>query len=298
MEDHQFDITSRLSVGTKSNVALKSKMFPDSNAELADHRKKQPTVKLPELMKPRRFQVSPAPTSETTFSRQIITNKKHIVRRLSESMSTTGLINQKDGLTKLATNSINVQTRNVSKVIKRQHDACTNIHLPEDAELQLRVVFKQFCEKKHIKGSEIDVVHINKIRQMFRSAGDHLSDRELQDLLLLTTCNSTKTACIYEGNAWITYDEFLGLVAYRLYDESSEEELVKAFRAFDETSDGVLQESEIRKVLMSLLKLGPQIISKHDVDSLMKDLSDPTGQINFHKLVEEIEKSKKYFQVH
>ena len=76
------------------------------------------------------------------------------------------LIKQKDGLTKVATNSINVQTRNVSKVIKRQHDACTNIHLPEDAELQLRVVFKQFCEKKHIKGSEIDVVHINKIRQV------------------------------------------------------------------------------------------------------------------------------------
>ena len=73
---------------------------------------------------------------------------------------------------------------------------------------------------------------------------------ELQDLLLLT--NSTKTAYIYEGNTWITYDEFLGLVAYRLYDESSEEELVKAFRAFDETSDGVLQESEIRKVRSSL----------------------------------------------
>ena len=49
---------------------------------------------------------------------------------------------------------------------------------------------------------------------------------------------------------------------------------------------------------MSLLKLGPQIISKHDVDSLMEDLSDPTGQINFRKLVEEIEESKKYFQVH
>ena len=76
------------------------------------------------------------------------------------------LINQKDGLTKLATNSINVQTRNINKVIKRQRDACTNIYLPEDAELQLRVVFKQFCEKKHIKGSEIDVVHINKIRQV------------------------------------------------------------------------------------------------------------------------------------
>ena len=49
---------------------------------------------------------------------------------------------------------------------------------------------------------------------------------------------------------------------------------------------------------MSLLDLGPQIISKDDVDSLMQDLSGPTGGINFHHLVEKIEKSKIYFQVH
>ena len=49
---------------------------------------------------------------------------------------------------------------------------------------------------------------------------------------------------------------------------------------------------------MSLLDLGPQIISKDDVDSLMQDLSVPTGGINYHRLVEKIEQSKRYFQVH
>ena len=69
---------------------------------------------------------------------------------------------------------------------------------------------------------------------------------EFQDLLLLT--NSTETDHVDEGDKWLSYDDFLGLVAYRLYDESSKEELLKAFNAFDETSDGFLQESEIREV--------------------------------------------------
>ena len=70
---------------------------------------------------------------------------------------------------------------------------------------------------------------------------------ECQDLLLLA--NSIETAHFDEENIWLSYEDFISLVAYRLYDESSEEELLKAFNAFDVTGDGVLQASEMREVV-------------------------------------------------
>ena len=72
------------------------------------------------------------------------------------------LIKEVNGFTKAR----KMSTRNINKVIKRQYDACSNIQLPDDAERQLRLVFKQFSEKKHIKGTAIDVVHMDKIRKV------------------------------------------------------------------------------------------------------------------------------------
>ena len=70
---------------------------------------------------------------------------------------------------------------------------------------------------------------------------------EFQDILLLTT--STETAHVDEGHKWFSYDDFLGLVAYRMYDETSQEDLLKAFDAFDDTNDGFLDAGEMREVI-------------------------------------------------
>ena len=74
-----------------------------------------------------------------------------------------------------------------------------------------------------------------------------LAPIEFQDILLLTT--STETAHVHEGHKWFSYDDFLGLVAYRMYDETSQEDLLKAFDAFDDSSDGVLDAGEMREVI-------------------------------------------------
>ena len=95
MEDQSQKSDEDASAGAKINN-LKPERRPASIAKLTERQKSQPRVKLPKLMKPRCFHVSPAPTSTTTTStfssRQINANKSRIVRRLSESMNTLGCV--------------------------------------------------------------------------------------------------------------------------------------------------------------------------------------------------------------
>ena len=61
--------------------------------------------------------------------------------------------------------------------------------------------------------------------------------------------SSTETTKVPDSElTWLTFDHFLGLVAFRLYDPKSREELQKAFEQFDVSGDGELADSEIRQV--------------------------------------------------
>ena len=75
-------------------------------------------------------------------------------------------LTQKKSAIKSYGRDFTTQTRNLSKLIKRQHDACNNIQLPDEVERQLRLLFKQHSKKKLLNKKTIDVVHINNIRQV------------------------------------------------------------------------------------------------------------------------------------
>ncbi|CAL9186029.1 unnamed protein product, partial [Musa hybrid cultivar] len=56
-----------------------------------------------------------------------------------------------------------------------------------------------------------------------------------------------------DGNGTIEFAEFLGLImAHKMKDIDSEEELKEAFKVFDKDQNGYISEAELRNVMMSL----------------------------------------------
>lgn len=95
------------------------------------------------------------------------------IRRSGIHLSVRTLIQNRNAV-KSSETKFNIQTRNINKIIKRQHDACINIQLPGEVEHQLRFLFKQHSNKKLLEKNAIDVVHINDIRKVCIAAATNI----------------------------------------------------------------------------------------------------------------------------
>jgi calmodulin len=88
-----------------------------------------------------------------------------------------------------------------------------------------------------------------------------------------------------DGNGTIDFKEFLGLMARKMRDNDSEEELIEAFKVFDRDGNGLISNVELQHVMASL----GENVTMDEVDEMIKEADlDGDGYINYEEFVKMI----------
>ncbi|KAE9621662.1 putative EF-hand domain pair protein [Lupinus albus] len=107
---------------------------------------------------------------------------------------------------------------------------------------------------------------------VMRSLGQNPTEAELQDMI-----NEVDA----DGSGTIDFPEFLNLMAKKMKDTDSEEELKEAFRAFDKDQNGFISAAELRQITI----LGEKLTDE-EVDKMIREADvDGDGQINYKEFV-------------
>jgi len=93
-------------------------------------------------------------------------------------------------------------------------------------------------------------------------------------LLFLLKCNFY----VHTGNGTIDFPEFLTMMARKMKDTDSEEEIREAFRVFDKDGNGFISAAELRHVMTNL----GEKLTDEEVDEMIREADiDGDGQVNY-----------------
>merc|ERR1712103_5077 len=85
-----------------------------------------------------------------------------------------------------------------------------------------------------------------------------------------------------DGNGTIDFPEFLSLMARKMKDTDTEEELIEAFKVFDRDGNGFISAAELRHIMT---KLGEKLTDE-EVDEMIREADIcGDGQINYEEFV-------------
>ena len=109
--------------------------------------------------------------------------------------------------------------------------------------------------------------------EIINSLGQTLSEPEMEEII-----NEVDT----DGNGTIDFKEFLGLMARKMREIDSEDELIDAFKVFDRDNNNLISPHELRHVMKCL----GEKICLEDVDDMIKEADiDGDGFINYEEFV-------------
>ncbi|NWR70972.1 CAM2B protein, partial [Centropus unirufus] len=129
---------------------------------------------------------------------------------------------------------------------------------------------------------------------VMRSLGQNPTEAELQDMInevdadgkillinnlikCLKCILSNKSNCL-PGNGTIDFPEFLTMMARKMKDTDSEEEIREAFRVFDKDGNGYISAAELRHVMTNL----GEKLTDEEVDEMIREADiDGDGQVNY-----------------
>ncbi|EPZ33241.1 EF-hand [Rozella allomycis CSF55] len=105
------------------------------------------------------------------------------------------------------------------------------------------------------------------------SLGQNPTEAELQDMI-----NEVDA----DGNGTIDFPEFLTMMARKMKDTDSEEEIKEAFKVFDKDGNGFISAAELRHVMTNL----GEKLTDEEVDEMIREADvDGDGQINYEEFV-------------
>ncbi|XP_014321885.1 calmodulin-like [Myotis lucifugus] len=86
-----------------------------------------------------------------------------------------------------------------------------------------------------------------------------------------------------DGNGTIDLPEFLTMMARKMEDTDSEEEIREAFRVFDKDGNGYISAAELRHVMTDL----GEMLTDEEVDEMIREADiDDDGQVNYEEFVQ------------
>ena len=97
-------------------------------------------------------------------------------------------------------------------------------------------------------------------------------------MLLAKYFGSISDPHVTAGNGTIDFEEFLQMMAKKMQDTDSEEELREAFRVFDKDGNGYISAAELRHVMTNL----GEKLTDDEVDEMIKEADlDGDGMVNY-----------------
>lgn len=140
--------------------------------------------------------------------------------------------------------------------------------LSKEVQAEIKEAFDLFDKNGdgEITTHELDLV--------IRALGQQATEAELQDMI-----NEVDA----DGNGMIEFSEFLTLMERRMMDTTAEDEVLAAFKVFDENNDGFITASELRTVMQNL---GAKL-NDEEIDKMVAEAdTDGDGQINYEEFVQ------------
>ena len=108
---------------------------------------------------------------------------------------------------------------------------------------------------------------------VMRSLGQNPTEAELADMI-----NEVDA----DGNGTIDFPEFLTMMARKMKDTDSEEEILEAFKVFDKDGNGFISAAELRHIMTNL----GEKLTDEEVDEMIREADiDGDGQINYEEFV-------------
>ena len=81
-----------------------------------------------------------------------------------------------------------------------------------------------------------------------------------------------------QGNGTIDFPEFLTMMARKMKETDSEDEIREAFRVFDKDGNGFISAAELRHVMTNL----GEKLTDEEVDEMIREADiDGDGQVNY-----------------
>lgn len=91
-------------------------------------------------------------------------------------------------------------------------------------------------------------------------------------------CHCFSMNFFFTGNGTIDFPEFLTMMARKMKDDDSEEELREAFKVFDKDGSGDISAAELRHVMTSL----GEKLTDEEVDEMIREADvDGDGKVNY-----------------
>merc|ERR1712115_141311 len=106
---------------------------------------------------------------------------------------------------------------------------------------------------------------------LLNALGQNPSEQDLTNMI---------TGVEHDSDGRIDFPDFLSLMARKMKDTDTEEELIEAFKVFDKDGDGFISAGELR---VSMTNLGEKL-SDQEVDEMIREADvDGDGQINYEE---------------
>ncbi|CAM8963640.1 unnamed protein product [Rhodiola kirilowii] len=119
------------------------------------------------------------------------------------------------------------------------------------------------------------IVGRQELGTVMRSLGQNPTEAELQDMINEVDADGNGTTDCFP-------EFLLKLMARKMKDTDSEEELKEAFRVFDKDQNGFISAAELRHVMTNL----GEKLTDEEVDEMIREADvDGDGQINFEEFV-------------
>ena len=109
---------------------------------------------------------------------------------------------------------------------------------------------------------------------VMRSLGQNPTEAELMDMIHEVDA---------DGNGTIDFPEFLTMMARKMKDTDSAEEIKEAFKVFDKDGNGFISAAELRHIMTNL----GEKLTDEEVDEMIREADvDGDGQINYDEFVD------------